>query len=88
MMDKTYWQKNSECNSKQYQHIQVKIELAAAPNLMKSNRITAGGQDKDTLRKLCFERNACRQKQHYVYQADECALHGAYVGATGDRVGT
>ena len=39
----------------------VKFELAA-PNLMKSNRITAEEQDKGKLGKLYSERKACRQK--------------------------
>ena len=63
----------------------VKFELAA-PTLMKSNRITAEEQDKDKIGKLCLKERLVDKNgwQHYVYQADECTLHGVYVrGATG-----
>ena len=52
---------------------------------MKNKKITAEEQDMGKLGKLCSERKACNKNgwQHYVYQAEEYALHGTCVWASG-----
>ena len=54
---------------------------------LKNNKTTVeeGQQDIDKIGKLCSERKVVDKNgwQHYVYQADECALHGTYIRATG-----
>ena len=55
---------------------------------MKNNKeeTTAKEQDIEKLGTFFSERKACRLKwlaKHYVYQADEYALHGTYSQATG-----
>ena len=57
---------------------------------LKNNKIPVEEKQQgiDKLGKLCSERKTCWQKWFTtlslsVYQADECALHGTYVRATG-----
>ena len=60
---------------------------------MKNNKITVEGQQDiiHKLGKICSGRTGERPVdknggQHYVNQADECALHGTYVRATAWRI--
>ena len=63
MMDKSYRQKNPDCNSKRYINSGSVSEIQASITFMKNNKeeITTEEQDIDKLGKFCSERKACRK---------------------------
>ena len=81
-------EKNPERNPKRYQQPEW-ISRASRYLTLKNNKITAE-EWRTTRHKTNLENFVVRERlvdkngwQHYVYQADECALHGTYVRATG-----
>ena len=72
---------------KRYQHTtrsRVKFELASSSYAYEKQQNNNKNKTRTNLENFVLKEKLVDKNgwQHYVYQADECAIHGAYVRAT------
>ena len=84
MMDKTYRQlrKNPDCNSKRNQHNPSEVRASSSYAYEKQQNNNKNKTRTNLENFVLKERLVDKSGWQHVYQADECALHGAYVRAT------